>query len=379
MGSKKRGQGEGTIRQRADGRWEAMYTYHDATGHMKRRSLYGKTQREVREKLTAALRALDQGDAPITDRQTVAQFLDRWLADVVKPSVRPKTYHSYAQLVRLHLKPALGRHQLAKLLPQHVQGMMNDKLAAGLSPRTVQYLRAVLRRALGQALKWGLVARNVATLVDPPRSERHEMQALNPSQAGQFLEAARGDRLEALYRVALSLGLRQGEILGLRWEDVDFDAGTMRVRVQLQRIDGKPRLVDLKTVKSRRTVALPAALVMALKAHRMHQLEERLLAGGRWQDWGLVFTSTIGTPLDARNLTTRYKALLKRAGLPDVRFHDLRHSCASLLIAQGVPPRVVMEILGHSQISLTLNTYTHVLLDAQRQAADVMDRLFGTA
>ena len=216
----KRGDGEGTIRQRKDGLWEAAYSYRDALGHLKRRSLYAKTQREVPEKLRAALRARDQGEAVNTDRQTVAQFLDHWLEDVVKPSVRPKTHHSYAQLVRLHLSPGLGKHQLAKLTPQHVQALMNAKLADGLSPRTVQYLRAILRRALGQALKWGLVSRNVATLVDPPRIERKEMATLTPEQAPQFLAAVRGDRLEALYTVALSLGLRQGEALGLRWQDI---------------------------------------------------------------------------------------------------------------------------------------------------------------
>lgn len=378
----KRGDGEGTIRQRKDGLWEAAYSYRDASGNLKRRSLYAKTQREVAEKLRAALRALDQGETVNTDRQTVAQFLDRWLEDVAKPAVRPKTYHSYAQLVRLHLAPGLGKHQLSKLAPQHVQAFMNAKLTAGLSPRTVQYLRAVLRRALGQALKWGLVTRNVATLVDAPRSVQHEMRALNPGQAARLLAAAQGDRHEALYAVAVALGLRQGEVLGLRWGDVDFGTGHLHVRVALQRVKGQPpRLVEPKTRQSRRTIAMPRVIVAQLRAHRTRQLEEQLLAGERWQGerWGLVFPSTIGTPLEARNLVTRYKALLDRAGLPDIRFHDLRHSCASLLIAQGIPARVVMETLGHSQISLTMDTYAHVFSDVQRQAAEAMDRLFDTA
>lgn len=377
----KRGDGEGTIRQRKDGRWEAMYSFRDERGNLQRRSLYAKTQREVREKLTTAIAALDRGQPPLTDRQTVAQFLDRWLADVVKPSVRPKTYESYRQIVRLYLAPTLGQHRLAKLTPQHVQSLMNEQLTAGRAPRTVLYMRAVLRRALGQALKWGLVARNVATLVDPPRSQRHDIRPLTPEQAGQFLTAARGDRLEALYAVAVSVGLRQGEILGLRWEDVDLDAGVLRVRVALQRLDGKPQLVEPKTRQSRRTLPLPAVVVRQLHAHRTRQREERLLAGERWQGagWGLVFTNTLGGPLEPRNLTTRYKALLARAGLPNIRFHDLRHSCASLLLAQGVPMRLIMDILGHSQIGLTMNTYAHIFPELQRQAADAMDRLFETA
>ena len=245
----------------------------------------------------------------------------------------------------------------------------------GLSPRTVQYARAVLRKALNQALRWGLVPRNVATLVDPPRSKRHEIVFFAPDQANAFLDTARGDRLEALYRVALSLGLRQGEALGLRWEDVDLERGVLRVRVALQRIDGVPQLVEPKTPRSHRTIALPRPLAAHLRAHRTRQITERL-ACPRWQDWDLVFPSSVGTPLSPQNLTKRYKALLRDAGLPAMRFHDLRHSCASLLLAQGVPARVVMETLGHSQIGLTLNTYAHVMPELQRQAAEAMERLF---
>ncbi len=373
----KRGQNEGSIYKRKDGRWEAALTIPGTGG--KRQRFYGETQREVREKLTAARRALDQGDLPIRERQTVGQFLERWLTDVVKPGVRPRTHQSYAQLVRLHLKPALGHHQLTKLTPQHVQALLNAKLAAGLSPRTVQYLRAVLRRALGQALKWGLVARNVATLVDPPRSVRHENRPLTADEARRFLAAARGDRLEALYAVAVALGLRQGEILGLRWPDIDLDAQVLTVRFAIQRVDGTWQLVEPKTRRSQRAIAIPPLIIAQLRQHRARQLEERLLAGARWQDWDLVFPSTVGTPIDPRNLTKRYKALLQRAELPAIRFHDLRHSCASLLVAQGLHMRVVMETLGHSQIGLTMNTYAHIMPDLQRQAADLMEGLLGEA
>ncbi len=373
----KRGQNEGSIYKRKDGRWEAALTIPGTGG--KRQRFYGETQREVREKLTAARRALDQGDLPIRERQTVGQFLERWLTDVVKPGVRPRTHQSYAQLVRLHLKPALGHHQLTKLTPQHVQALLNAKLAAGLSPRTVQYLRAVLRRALGQALKWGLVARNVATLFDPPRSVRHENRPLTADEARRFLAAARGDRLEALYAVAVALGLRQGEILGLRWPDIDLDAQVLTVRFAIQRVDGTWQLVEPKTRRSQRAIAIPPLIIAQLRQHRARQLEERLLAGARWQDWDLVFPSTVGTPIDPRNLTKRYKALLQRAELPAIRFHDLRHSCASLLVAQGLHMRVVMETLGHSQIGLTMNTYAHIMPDLQRQAADLMEGLLGEA
>ncbi len=374
----KRGQNEGTICKRDDGRWMAALNLGykvspDGKRRRDRKYLYGTKRREVAEKLTAALREHQQGMPVATERQSVAQYMTRWLADVAKPSVRPSTYTSYASYVRLHIVPALGHHQLTKLAPQHVQAFLNEKLAAGLSPRTVQYLRAILRRAIGQALKWGLVARNVAALVDPPRSRRPGVRPLSPEQARAFLEAVKGDRLEALYSVAVALGLRQGEALGLRWEDLDLAAGTLRVRHSMQRVDGTLTFVDPKTERSRRTIVLPVSIVAALKAHKVRQLEQRLLAGARWQDWGLVFPSTIGTPLDGSNVTHRLRKHLERAGLPRQRFHDLRHCCASLLLAQHVPPRIVMEILGHSQIALTMDTYSHVMPTMQREAADLMD------
>jgi len=369
MAAKRRGHHEGTIRQRADGRWEAQVSMPRG----KRKSYYGKTRREAQDKLRAALRDLDAGLDLAAGRQTVGQFLDRWLADVAKPSVRPSTYESYAGHVRNHLKPALGHIQLAKLTPQQVQTMLTEKTAAGLSPRTVQYIRAVLRRALGQAMKWGLVARNVATLTEPPRSAKKPVQPLTAEQARAFLDFTKDDRLGPLFHVAITTGLRQGELFGLRWPDVDLAAGTLTVRHALQRINGKPTLVAPKTDKSRRTVTLPASAVAALREQRKRQLQERLLAGSRWQDWGLVFASTIGTPLEPTNVTHRFQRLLADAGLPRQRFHDLRHCAASLLLAGGVPLRTIMGILGHSQISLTANTYTHLAPALERDAAAALD------
>lgn len=207
------------------------------------------------------------------------------------------------------------------------------------------------------------------------RVPRYELTPLDPAQARRLLDVIRGDRLEALYTVALAVGLRQGEALGLRWEDVDLDAGMMNVRHALQRVDGRLVLVEPKSHTSRRTIALPAGTVAALREHRRRQLEERVLAGRRWQDQDLTFTTTIGTPLDGTAVTKRFQRLLAYAGLPRQRFHDLRHACASLLLAQGVHPRVVMEVLGHSQISLTMNTYSHVIPALQREAADRMEAL----
>jgi integrase len=371
----RRGPNEGTIRERKDGRWEARLVVTGADGRRLRRSLLGRSRAEVREKLQAALRAEASGLLPAGERVTVGGFLEQWLRDSARPSVRPRTYASYASIVRIHLAPALGKTPLTRLSPQQVQAFLNAKSASGLSPRTVGYLRAVLRQALGQAERWGMVTRNAARLAEPPRIPRREITPLSPGEARLFLDAIRGDRLEALYIVALGLGLRQGEILGLAWGDVDLDSSTLTVRHALQRVEGALMLVEPKSATSRRAIALPILVRDALRAHRVRQRSERLLAGSRWHDdqRGLVFTTTVGTPMDGIAVTRRFQALLREAELPHQRFHDLRHACASLLLAQGVAPRVVMETLGHSQISLTLNTYSHVIPALGRAAADQMD------
>lgn len=376
----RRGANEGTIRERKDGRWEARVILTRPDGRRARRSLLGRTRGEVRDKLMAALRAEASGLPLPAERMTVGAFLDRWLRDSAKPSVRPRTYVSYASVVRVHLAPGLGQLPLARLSPQQVQAFLNAKSASGLSPRTVGYLRAVLRQALGQAERWGMVTRNVARLAEPPRISRREVRPFSPEEARRFIEVIRGDRLEALYLVALAVGLRQGEILGLAWSDVDFEASTLTVRNALQRIDGALVLVEPKSATSRRVVALPTVAVDALRVHRLRQRTERLLAGSRWHDdpRDLVFRTTVGTPMDGIAVTRRFQAVLRAAGLPRQRFHDLRHACASLLLAQGVAPRVVMETLGHSQIGLTLNTYSHVIPALGRAAADQMDAVLGS-
>ncbi len=380
----RRPRGEGAVFQTKDGQWRARLSLGlvnvDGRPRLRVREARFPTQREALAALRQWQRDLADGLPVRPDRETVGQFLTGWLEDVVRPRARPRTYASYAQVARLHLLPGLGHLRLAALGPQQVQAYLNQKLATGLSPRTVQYHRAILRCALNRALKWGLVKRNVATLVEPPRVERQDVQPFTPEQAARLLAAVRGQRLEALYTVALALGLRQGEALGLRWEDVDLEAGRLHVRVQLQRLEGRgPQLVALKTASSRRALPLPPFAIEALRRHRARQLEERLALGPAWQEHGLVFTSTIGTPLEARNVLRDYHALLARAGLPRKRFHDLRHTCATLLLLQGVDLRVVMEILGHSQISLTANTYTHVAEALKRQAAERLEALLGQA
>jgi integrase len=277
----------------------------------------------------------------------------------------------------LHIKPVLGHITLAKLRPTDVQRLINMKRAEGQSARSVQYIHAILRSALATAQRWEYVTRNVATLVDPITVKRAEVMPFTPEEASKLLVAARGDRLEALYTVAMAVGLRPGEALGLSWEDVDLDAGLLRVRHALRRQDGRLVLVEPKTQRSKRTIALPVVCVKTLREHRHRQLEERLAAGERWNDHGLVFTTSIGTPLDERNVTRFFDRLQERAGVPRHRFYDTRHTAASLLLGQGVSARVVMEVLGHASYQLTMDTYTHVMPILMRDAADAMDRAFG--
>lgn len=379
----RRGTQEGTIRRRADGRWEARVHIGYANGRRQRRSFYGATRREVQERMTAAMRDVHNGRSLPSELLTIEQFLVRWLEDI-RPTVRPTTWPSYESNCRLHVIPLIGHRRLAKLTPQDVQMVMTHGLNRGLSPRTVQYIHAILRRALGQAERWDLVSRNVARLVDSPRVRRQEVRPLGPDEARSFLSAIRGHRLEALFVTAMSTGLRQGEALGLRWADFDLPSGVVTVRHTLtplprdQRADGGRRgsrlvLTQPKTARSRRSVVLSATALQALREHRLRQLQDRVLAGSRWDDRDFIFTSTIGTPLEARNVTRELQRILALAGLPRLRFHDLRHTAATLLLAQGVHPRVVMETLGHSTIAMTMNVYSHVIPELQRDAARKMD------
>lgn len=373
----RRGPNEGTIYRRQDGRWTAGVSVGYGGGRRIRKFVTGPSRREVAEKLEALLKARRE-NLPIPDqRQKLGPFLRHWLDDVARPTLRASTYDSYNDILRLHLIPGLGRFAIAKLTPAEVQAFLNRKLASGLSPRRVQYIHAVLRRALRTAERWEMVTRNVAKLVDSPRVPRHEISPLTPEQAKRLTEAAEDDRHRALYVTALGTGLRQGELLGLRWDDVDLDAGRLRVRHTLACVAGKLTLLEPKTERSRRNVMLPDAVTAALRAHRTRQKMERLVAGSRWVASDHVFTTTIGTPLHAATVTRAFHVALDRAGLPRSRFHDLRHAVATFLLAQGMTLEDVKQLLGHSSITLTSNTYGHVVEQRQRQVATAMDAVLG--
>ncbi len=368
----RRGSNEGSIRQRGD-RWEARVTIGWTGGKYVRLSHYAPTRAEVQQWLVKTLRDHQQG-LPVTDtRLTVGAYLERWLTEVHKPAVRPSTYRRCQQIVDLHLIPDLGRTRLSKLTPEQVQHLLNEKHEGGLSACTVWHIHAVLRAALNHAVRWSLVNRNVACLATPPRVPRADIHPFDPTEARAFLEAIRGHRLEALFVTAMATGLRQGELLGLRWRDLDLEQATLAVRHALQMIGGKPTLIEPKSATSRRTLVLPAIAVTALKAHRQQQVEERLLAGPEWVEGDFVFASSVGRPLAASWVYRSFKKLLRNHGMRNLRFHDLRHTAATLLLVQGVNPRVAMQMLGHSNISLTLNTYSHVVPGLLADAAERMD------
>jgi integrase len=371
--ARKRGNGEGSITRRKDGLYMARYTVETAIG-AKRKTLYGKTRGEVSEKLTKAMADRDEGLVFDADNLKVGEYLERWLVDSVLDTVRPTTYERYEQIVRIHVRPVLGSVKLKNLTPVHVRGLYREKLEAGLSARTVQYIHVTLHKALKQAVQDGLIPRNATEAVKAPQVRREEMRPLSGDQVKVLLEVARGDRLEALYVLAIHTGLRQGELLGLKWEDVDLESGTLRVRRTLVTAKAGPVLTAPKTKGSRRSVKLTQGAVEALRSHLKHQLQEIDRAGSLWRENGLMFASESGEPLDRRYLTScRYKALLKRAELPMIRFHDLRHTCATLLLSKNVNPKIVSEMLGHASIAITLDTYSHVLPNMRDQAAAAME------
>jgi integrase len=371
----KRSNGEGTLRLRSDKRWEARYTTRDG-GCWRQRSLFASTKEAAARRLREALGNRDRG-LPVTPaRETVATYLDTWLKGA-QATLRPGTFAGYQQMVRQHLAPRLGFVALARLQPHDIARIYQELLESGRSPKTVRNIHGVLHRALEQALRWRLIPVNVADLVDAPRVTRREMQALDNDEVRRVLDTAHGDDLEALWVLALTAGLRQGELLALRWPDVDLDDGTLRVVASLTRITGQgTRLVEPKTPRSRRQVALSGRAVDVLREHRQRQREAALAGGRSYDRRGHVFAREDARPLAVVTTWKRWRRLLERAQVRPVRFHDARHTAATTLLSRGVHPKLVSEMLGHSTTALTLDVYSHVTPLMHREAARVMDELF---
>ena len=380
MGKKKaRGNGEGDVypRKDKDGKvvgYRGAYWVHTAEGP-KRRFVSGKTKTEARAALRQARGDAADGLVFEAGALTLGAYMARWLSDSVRDTVRQGSFVRYEQITRLHVTPALGGLRLKNLTPAHIRGLYREKLDAGLSGRTVQYVHATLHKALKQAAADGLVPRNAAANVKAPRPRKTEIRPLTAEQACALLDAACGDRFEALYVLAVHCGLRQGELLGLKWEDVDLPSGVLRVRRTLSFTKDGPIFNPPKTAKGRRAVALTDGAANALEAHMRRQLSEAEVLGDGYEDRGLIFPGEKGQPLQAYSMTGgSFARLLKRAGLPGkTRFHDLRHTCATLLLCEGVHPKLVQELLGHATISITLDTYSHVLPTLGDRAARAME------
>ena len=369
---KERGNGSGTVYPRKNKQGKIIGyrgSYFAPDG--KRRYVSAKRKGDAERALRQAMTDADRGFVFDGGTLTVDDYLTRWLKDSVENTVRRSTFAQYKSVVNRHLIPALGRLKLKSLTPAHARHLYREKLDSGLSPRTVQYIHVTLHKALKQAVMDGLIPRNAADAVKAPQVHKKEVKPLTPAEVAALLSAASGDRLEALYVTAVHTGLRRGELLGLKWTDIDLDARTLSVQRSLDK-DGT--FNPPKRSKSRRTVKLTPHAAEALKGHRARQNEERLQLGSLWEDQDLVFPNRSGKPMNADNLYHRgFKPLLDKADLSGFTFHSLRHTCATLLLSKNVNPKIVSEMLGHATISQTMDTYSHVMPGMSDVAADALE------
>ncbi len=381
--SRRRGAGEGDVHKRPDGRWEARLDVgYGPDGRRRRKSVYGSTKTEALDKLRRERGRLDHGLPPTDGRMTMERFLQWWVAKVLPGTVAPGSLDTYRCHVELYLVPGLGRIRLAELAPAHVTELMRrmesgelSRRGRPLSAQTQSQARKVLSKALRRAEQEGLVQRNAAALADAPRVQRREGRSLSGEDARRLVEMLKQHRLGGAFGLQLSLGLRRGELLGLRWCDVDLESpATVRVRAQLQRRPGAGlQLAELKTRQSRRDLALPSPMVAELRAWRAIQAAERLALGDAWQDrLGLVFTTPIGTPVDPDNYRHALSAVTEAAGLGHWTTHELRHSAGSILFAEGVPLKLISEMLGHASERITADVYVHTEQAQRGQVAEAM-------
>ena len=371
----RRGKGEGSIYQRDDGVWIGAIDLGWRNGKRVRKVVNGKTRGEVAKRVRDLQPVVTQGVTPASDRLTVAEYLNGWIANRIPGTITTRTETMYERAVQSYINPSIGKVRLNKLAPSDVSRMLHDLEEKGYSPATRRMARATLRRALRMAQQDGILSRNVASIAEGPKLDHREGRSLTPDQARQFLLTVRGHRHEAAYVIALSLGLRRGEILGLTWGDLERaeDAVVLQVRRQLVRDKHGVHLVDLKTVGSRRTLHLSRPLVEIIERHRIRQEAEELVGGKHWHnDHDLIFTSNIGTPLDPEAFGRTVPKLCVEAGLGHWSIHELRHSCASLLIAMEVPLEVVSEQLGHASIRVTKDVYGHLMPRSRARAAEAM-------
>ena len=376
----------GHITKRGKNSWSVVVDLGRDPESGKRRQLWRSVKgpkRDAEALLVQLLHERDTGVERPRGKVTVSEYLERWLADAVDPNLAPKTALSYREIVCGHLSPALGPLELTALRPTHIQSLYTRLLTngrrdgkGGLSPRSVLRYHQVLHAALHQAVRWQLLIRNPADAVDPPRTTRRSILTIEPADVHRLQVAAETTVLGPFVRLAILTGMRRGELLALRWSDIDLDAGVIHVQRSSQRISGQG-IVERqpKTRLSRRSIDIGADAVAVLRAHRKGQAEARMLAGAAYRDPALVFATGIGTPLEPGNVLRTWYRITKAAGLDGMRVHDLRHAHATLMLRAGVHPKVVSERLGHASVNITLDTYSHVLPGLQKAAAAKLDVL----
>lgn len=389
----KRANGEGTISKRlkngkVSGWRGAISVGYDPQGKPIRKTVSGKTQEEVREKMAALLAAQHTGMLADAKDLTVAAFFEQWIASKERDGIKPNTVRSYRDTARLYVTPRLGRKKLEKLTPLDVEANLTGLQKDGKSPQVLSYTLRITKMALRQAVRWQMLPRNVAEGIKPPKIIRSDLQVWTPEQVAAFLDQSQTHRLHAAFYLALMTGMRRGELLGLQWDDIDWERSRLKVRHNLveERKEAKPGkmhagkaavssvslvLQTPKTAGSRRSVVLSAGTLSKLRDHQQRQAAERVNASEVWQPAAgtdFVFASEIGTATDPRNFYRWFGQILKEANVPRIRFHDLRHTAASLMILRGIPAKTVSERLGHADVGFTLRTYTH-LYDEQREEA----------
>jgi integrase len=371
--SRKRGQGEGSIYKRKDGLWTAQVTVEG-----KHISKYFKTQQDARLWLLTTNSQIRDGLNLSGANISCDKYLNNWLI-TIKSTIRPKTHEQYTQIVQQHILPFLGEIKLKDLRPDNIQSLYNKKLKDGTSERTVILIHSVLHRALNLAVKGELLGRNPSDAVTRPRFRRKEMKTLDDTQVRSLIMASKGTKYETQFWLAVTTGLREGELIGLKWSDLDWKTGKLQIQRQVQRTKEYGLVFcEPKSASGRRVVVLGKATIEMLRKHFDLQQTERQFAGAKWKENNLIFPTSVGTPMEASNLVKHFKEYLKKANLPDIRFHDLRHTAASLMLLQGVHPKIVQERLGHSDIGITLNLYSHVLPGMQEDAAEKLDELISS-
>ena len=368
--AKRRGNHEGSIHKLPSGSWRVQTTLN---GH--RLNFTAKTRQEVQEWLKKTIGQIDDGMTYASTKITVEEYMAGWISST-KASKRPRTWQQYEQTMRNHILPHLGKIKIRELRPEHIQRLYDHLLAIGTGIYTILKIHSILSSALSQAVKMGVIVRNPVSLTMPPKEPSEEMKILDESQVSQLQIAAAGSRLEALIHLALATGMREMELLGLRWTDLDWVRKTLKIERQLARPEEGPvRFAPPKTKSGRRTLTLGGKTIEVLRHHYDRQHAERKAAGEKWQENGLIFPNSLGGPIHPHNLLRDYRKLLQAAGLPRFRFHDLRHTAASLMLNHGIPPIVVSRRLGHARASITLDVYGHLLPSMQNEAAEIIDEL----